>query len=242
MAAPDDDRRTHPPDDLADIFAEVARELLAEEDLPAVLSRISRLAVETIGGADHCGVTTVVRRRVETTGASDDVPRQIDQIQYDTGEGPCLDAIREDEVFETGDIRAERHRWQAFAVRAAEESGVRSILSFRLFGGETMGALNLYSEEVDAFDDEDRHVGSVFAAHAAVAMEGARRVENMERALASRDVIATAKGMLMARSELGEEEAFDVLRRASQRMNVKLREVARRVVAREPLEQAPQDA
>ncbi len=238
MAAPGD-HQTHPPDDLADVFAEVARDLLAEADLSAVLTRISRLAVETIDGARHCGVTTVHRDRVETTGASDDVPRQVDQIQYDTGEGPCLDAIREHEVFETGDIRAERHRWQAFASRVADESGIRSMLSFRLFSGETMGALNLYSEDVDAFDDEDRHVGSVFAAHAAVAMDGARKVENMERALASRDVIATAKGMLMAQSGLSEEEAFDILRRASQRMNVKLREVARRVVAREPLEETP---
>lgn len=238
-----DDRQSASPDDLADVFAEVARQLMAEDDLPSVLSRMSALAVETIDGAQHCGITVVDKGGVvHTAGSSDPVPGVVDQIQYDTGEGPCLDAIREHDVFETSDIRDEDGRWPAFAPRVVEETSILSILSFRLFDrGDTMGALNLYSDRLDAFDDDDRHVGAVFAAHAAVAMANAQKVENLERALETRDVIATAKGMLMTRRGIGDDEAFAILRRASQRTNVKLREIARRMVEGETLV-GPEDA
>jgi GAF domain-containing protein len=222
----------HVPGDLADVFADVARQLMAEDDLDAVLSRMSALAVETVHGAQHCGITVVEGGAVRTAGANDHVPVAVDRIQYETGEGPCLDAIREHAVFASEDLTAEHRRWPRFTARATAETPVRSILSFRLFDeAGTLGALNLYSDDVHAFDGEDRHIGAVFAAHAAVAMANARKVENLERALQSRDVIATAKGMLMAQSGVGEDEAFDILRRASQRMNVKLRDVARRLVA-----------
>jgi GAF domain-containing protein len=236
-----DDRQTADPDDLADVLAEVARELMGEDDLPAVLSRMSSLAVETIDGAQHCGITVVVPgRAVKTAGSSDPVPGVVDQIQYDTDEGPCLDAIREHEVFETGDISGETERWPAFAPRVLEETSIRSILSFRLFDpGGTMGALNLYADDVGAFTDDDRHVGAVFAPHAAVAMSNAQKVAHLERALETRDVIARAKGMLMARGGVSDEDAFDILRRASQRTNIKLREVARRLVEGEAITPPP---
>jgi putative methionine-R-sulfoxide reductase with GAF domain len=226
-------RQIHP-QDLTDTFAQVARVLLGEHDVATMLDRMSALAVETIDGAQHCGVTVVEVHEVRTAGASDDIPRRVDQIQYDTGQGPCLQAIQDHEVFETGDIAADE-RWPSFAARAVEETGIRSVLAFRLYCAEhTMGALNLYSRDVNGFDDEDRHVGSVFAAHAAVALSNARQVGNLERALETRDVIATAKGLLMARSDISDDQAFDILRRASQRTNVKLRVIAQGLVDHEP--------
>jgi len=218
------------------VIAQVARLLMGEHGAGEMLDRMTVLAVETIDGAEHCGVTVVERGQVRTAGASDDIPRRVDQIQYDTAEGPCLDAIRDHQVFETGDIRAEP-RWPTFVARADRETDVRSILCFRLYADEdTMGVLNLYSGRIDAFGHEDRHVASVFAAHAAVALSYARRVGHLEAALDTRDVIATAKGMLMAAGEVSDEEAFDILRRASQRLNVQLRVVAERVVRREPMD------
>ena len=118
-----------------------------------------------------------------------------------------------------------------FAQRAQEKTGVESILAVRLYASEdTLGALNLYSSERDAFDDQDIAVASVFAAHAAVALVTAKREEQLEGKAASRDVIGMAKGIVMARQKVSDDEAFDILRRASQRMNVKLRELAERVV------------
>ena len=216
----------------ADAFAEMARALLAEEDVQATLQKICDLAVETIDGCDHAGISFLKGRKVETPAASDDVPRMVDAIQYEVGEGPCLDAIREHEVFQTGDLGRES-RWPQFASRAQRETGITSMLSFRLFvEGDTLGALNLHSKAADAFGAESRTVGLVFAAHAAVALSSAIHDEQREEALQSRDLIGQAKGILMAREGITADQAFDMLRRASQRLNVKLRDVAGGVVDR----------
>lgn len=158
----------------------------------------------------------------------------MDAVQYETDQGPCLDAIREHETFKTDDL-AKEDRWPKFSSRAAEETGVASMLSFRLFAeADTMGALNLYSKQRGAFDEEALAVGSVFATHAAVALAGAQHDEQMEKALRGRDVIGQAKGILMAQQHVTADEAFDILRRASQSMNIKLRELAERVASRTP--------
>ena len=222
------------PVELANTFADIARALLGEDDVEATLSKISTLAVEKIDGCDHAGVSLVQGRKISTPAASDDVPVRVDAIQYEADEGPCLDAIREQETFRTGDLATE-DRWPKFSQRAAEETGIASMLSFRLFAeADTMGALNLYSKERSAFDDEAVAVGSVFATHAAVALAGAQHDEQMQQALQSRDVIGQAKGILMAQQGVTDQEAFDILRRASQRMNIKLRELAERVASRTP--------
>ncbi len=213
----------------AEVFAEVARSLLAQEDVQQTLQKIVDLATETIDGCECAGITFIRGKEVSTPAASSDVPRKVDAIQYEVGEGPCLDAIREHEVFRTGDLGHER-RWPRFSSRAQKETGIASMVCFRLFvNGDTLGALNLYSKATDAFDDEAQALGSVFAAHAAVALSSALHDEQMEEALQSRDVIGQAKGILMAREHVGPDEAFDMLRRASQRVNVKLREVARQI-------------
>ncbi len=223
--------------ELAETFADVARALLGEDDVESTLTKITTLAVETIDGCDHAGVSLIKGREISTPAASDDVPVQVDAIQYETDQGPCLDAIREHETFRTGDLAAEG-RWPEFSRRAAEETGVASMLSFRLFADpDTMGALNLYSKQRHAFDEEAVAVGSVFATHAAVALAAAQHDEEMQKALQSRDVIGQAKGILMAQQDVSAAEAFDILRRASQRMNIKLRELAERVASRTPPEE-----
>jgi len=219
------------PSDLAETFAEVARSLGAEGSVEGTMDRIVKLAVETIDGCDHAGISLVRGRTVSTPAASDAVPTMVDTIQYEVGEGPCLDAIREHEVFGTDDLRQER-RWPNFSARAVDRSGVLSMLCFRLFVEEdTMGALNLHSRTAAAFDADDHTVGAVFAAHAALALSAALKQEQLEDALRSRDVIGQAKGILMAREQVTADEAFDMLRRASQRLNVKLRDVAGRIAA-----------
>ena len=220
--------------ELAETFAEVARALLDEDDLEGTLTKVTAMAVETIDGCDHAGVSLIEGRTISTPAASDDVPVQVDAIQYETAQGPCLDAIREHETFRIDDLTTE-DRWPDFSKRAAAETGVASMLSFRLYAqGDTMGALNLYSKQPSAFDDEALAVGSVFATHAAVALAGAQQDEQMHKALQGRDVIGQAKGILMAQQNVSADEAFDILRRASQRMNIKLREVAERVASRTP--------
>ncbi|MGH9230978.1 MAG: GAF and ANTAR domain-containing protein [Acidimicrobiales bacterium] len=226
------------PIDLAQAFADVARALLAEDDLEATLERITQLAVETVKGCEHAGVSLIEGRRIRTPAASDEVARQVDAIQYEVDEGPCLDAMREHESFKIDDLPAQK-RWPTFCRRATDEAGVAAMMSYRLFDDEdTMGALNLYSRQAGAFDDEAFAMGSVFATHAAVALAGAQNEEEMRRALETRDVIGQAKGILMAQQGVSADQAFHILRRASQRMNVKLREVAERLASR-PLPEDP---
>lgn len=221
------------PSDLAETFAELARSLRAEGSVEATMDRIVKLAVQTIDGCDHAGISLVQGRAITTTAASDDVAVAVDAVQYQAGEGPCLDAIREHEVFTTEDLRQEQ-RWPNLSARAVEVSGVLSMLSFRLFIEEdTMGALNLYSRTEAAFDTDDATVGSVFAAHAAVALSAALKQQQLEEAVQSRDIIGQAKGILMAREQVTADEAFDMLRRGSQRLNIKLRELAGRIAAGE---------
>lgn len=216
--------------ELAETFGEIARTLLAQHDAQATLEKIVHLAVGTIANCEHAGISMIRDRSISSPASSDLIPAIVDQIQSETGEGPCVDAIKEHEVFQTGQLSSER-RWPHFARRAHEESGVESILSFRLFAEEdTMGALNLYSTRHEAFDAHDLAIGALFATHAAVAWSTARTIENLHNGMSSRQVIGEATGLLMARENVTEQQAFEMLKRASQRLNVKLRNVAEHIV------------
>jgi len=216
--------------ELAEQLAEVARELLAAGEVDATLQRMVELAVQTVDAADHAGVSLVVGQHVETPAQNDGVPQAIDELQNEVDEGPCLDAIREHAVFETGDFAMES-RWPSFSPGVVERTGVRSALSMRLYCDEdTLGALNLYARAQDAFTEEDHSVSAIFAAHAAVALRAAQHQRQLAEAIETRDIIGQAKGIIMAHRGVDDATAFEILRDGSSRMHSKLREVARRVV------------
>jgi transcriptional regulator with GAF, ATPase, and Fis domain len=223
-----------PEENLAEVFAEIARQLYEEETPDKVLDRVTRAALETVEGCDHAAISIVrPHDRIHTVAATDDVPPAVDAIQYEVGQGPCVHAIDEHETYRIADLAADE-RWPSFSRRAAEETGVRSMLSFRLFvGGDTIGALNLYSRKVGAFDGHARAVGTILSAHAALAIRSVndkQRAEQLDQALLSNREIGMAMGMLMVHGRMTQEEAFAVLRRASQHLNRKLRDVAADVV------------
>jgi transcriptional regulator with GAF, ATPase, and Fis domain len=216
---------------VAELFSSIARLLSTHADLRTTLDRIVRMAAENLDACEFAGLSIVNGRKISSPAATDPVPTILDAIQQEVDEGPCLDAIRQHEVFRTGDLAAET-RWPRFAARANAETGIRSVLALRLFVEEdTLGALNLYSSVNDAFDDTDVALGSVFAAHAGIALSSAQREHDLERKAQTRDVIGRAKGILTAQSHVSDEQAFDLLRRASQRLNIKLVDVAEQIVA-----------
>ena len=221
-------------DGLAEAFAGIARQLQAETDPVRTQERVTRAAVATIDGCDHASISLIRREGViETVASTDDVPDRADAIQYDTGEGPCLNAMSEHETYLIVDLATDE-RWPAFSRRAYRETGARSMLSFRLFvQGDTIGALNLYSRRPGAFDEHGRIVGTVLAAYAAIALSAAqehRRADGLQDALGSSREIGMAIGVLMGRGVVTEDQAFAQLRRASQYLNIKLRDVAAQVV------------
>lgn len=215
---------------LATLFAEVARTLLAERDGDSILREIVAVAVREVDACESAAIDLVEKRVVRSVAASSAEAQRISEIQNEAGEGPCLSAIEEHEAFHTDDL-ARDSRWPKFAELAHARTRVSSILGFRLFAEEdTMGALNLYSSRRNAFDEDDSAVGSVLAAHAAIAMSWNREREYMQAAVENRDTIGMAKGLLMSRRNIDSDAAFALLRGASQRLNVKLVEVAEQVV------------
>jgi GAF domain-containing protein len=217
---------------LAVLLADVARDMSSEGSVEDTLSTLVERAVEAVSGCESAGVTVSRRGWYETPAATDQVVHEVDRHQYETNEGPCLDALEEHEIFRTGDLAGDP-RWPTFGQRATE-LGIRSMLSFRLFvADETLGSLNLYSRRADAFDDRSIAVGALFAAHAALALDQAQSREserNLERALDASRRIGMAIGIIMALHHVDEHSAFDVLKLASSRSNRKLREVADDVI------------
>jgi len=201
------------------------------------LHRVSDLTVRAIPGADLAGITMVVEGRQRTAVFTDELAPEIDQTQYDTGEGPCVDAFR------TGEIREivstlETGPWPDFR-RAAASHGIHSTLSLPLTVNKTgIGAMNLYSRHERAFRDTDYSVGMLFASQAAIVLANAQAYWDsralsirLGEAMEFRAVIEQAKGMLMAAQRCSEDDAFELLIAASQRENVKLRDIATRIVA-----------
>jgi GAF domain-containing protein len=222
-----------PDEQLAADFAEIARDIQREPTLASTLPRIVELAVSTVPGCQHAAITINRRGKFETIASTSDVARTVDSLQYETGEGPCVDSMRAQETFRTGDLGAEP-RWPKFGPLVTRLTGIHSMLSFRLFAEEdTLGALNLSSCEADAFGDESLPTAAVFATHAALAFARAQaqdQVQELEQALATNREIAMAMGILMSQHQLTEQDAFAVLRVVSQNLNRKLREIASEVV------------
>lgn len=211
---------------LADQLSDLSRKLERHDDVDDTLGAIVHAAVGTVPGAQHASITsTKARREVHTRASTDDLAGAVDQAQYDAGQGPCLDALFEQETVRVSDLATD-DRWPDFAGRA-RDLGVGGMLAVRLFvQGDDLGALNLYTANGNVFDDDSEHVALLFAAHAAVAMSGAQKQESMHKAMTTRDVIGQAKGILMERFKITHEQAFLLLVQASQSSNRKLHEVA----------------
>lgn len=210
---------------LARELSEFARELQAERDTGAVLRRIVEVTVDELGAAVAAGITFVQRGRFSTVAQTHEVVTAIDEVQYRLGEGPCLTSLREEVTVRSDDLTSET-RWPRYASEACSH-GLRSLLSFQLFvETDNLGALNVYADKPDAFDDEDESVGVLLASHAAIAVSDKRVEGNLRRALESRDVIGQAKGILMERFKISADQAFEMLVAVSQHRHVKLRDLA----------------
>ena len=196
-----------------------------------MLTAIVAVAV-AIPGVEEGSISVVFgRRRVTSQAPTGKLPAQVDAIQEETQQGPCLDAAYQHQTVRVDDLATE-DRWPLFAQRASA-AGAASMLSLQLYvEGDNLGALNLYARTANAFTDESEQVGLLFAAHAAIAYAGVRKETQLAQALVSRDLIGQAKGILMERYKISGERAFLVLTRVSQSSNRKLHDVADELVRR----------
>ena len=222
--------------------------VVAEMPLDDALLQIADITVAAVPGAAMAGITMVNGKgKPQTAIFTDARSPRIDEAQYQADSGPCLDAWRDGRAVRLDDMRTAKGRYPEFA-RAAMNEQIFSTLSLPLVAGtSSLGAMNLYAEHAFAFTDVDEQSASEVATSAAVVLANATAywaatdlTQQLRIALQSRAVIEQAKGMLMAgRTDLRPDDAFDILRRASQRENVKLRDIAQRIVERQPMRDEP---
>jgi GAF domain-containing protein len=224
-------------EELAALLSQLGGVLLSAETIDSTVELVTRLASETIAGTLGAGVSLIDGRGKRTTAASDPLVEEADRLQYDLDAGPCLTAWRDQVRVRIDDVHREP-RWPQWTA-AVGALGVRSVLSVPLVaGGTSVGAIKVYSRQSNAYDDRSAHLLSLFAAQAAVLLsntltlaDAQQTTANVSAALANRDVIGQAKGVLIAQGAADEDAAFAMLVAASQRTNVRLHEVARQLVA-----------
>jgi GAF domain-containing protein len=223
-------------DEIARALTDLGDILGREEDIGRVLQRGVGQVLHAIPAADMASVSVLRGDKAETVASTSDLVWVIDSDQYVAGEGPCLEAARDRKTVRVSLLDAEE-RWPLFA-RSARSAGVASYLSAPLaIDDKFVGSLNLYSRQVHGFGDLDEKLLQVYTAAAIAAIANARRyaemrvvAENLRSALSSRAAIDQAIGALMVLRGFDAEQAFQTLSRESQNTNVKLRDVAGRVL------------
>lgn len=221
---------------IREALSALSRFFVGDGSVEQTLTKVAHLVTEAVPGADQAGITLKVGGEQRTAVFTDQSVVEVDQEQYETGRGPCVHAATHGEVTEVESTR-EQGRFPEFR-RAALEHGIGSTLSLPLMVDSIpMGAMNLYAKQERAFTDLSRSTGELFAVQAAIVLANSQAYwdaldtsTGLAQAMHNRAVIEQAKGMLMAAQGIDEDEAFEVLTRASQRENRKLRDIAKRMV------------
>jgi len=229
-------------------LAALSRFFIGDSTLQETLSRVADLSVDAVAPADFVGITMIVEGQQRTAIFTDETAPEIDQAQYDSGEGPCVAAFQEQRVTHIAST-LEDGPWPEFR-RAAAGHGIRSTMSLpMLVEKRAVGAMNFYARVERAFGDDDVETASLFTSQAAIVLANAQAYwdardlsAGLSEAMKHRAVIEQAKGILMAAQGCDEDAAFDLLVAASQRENVKLREIAQRIVSNAIHRKAPSEA
>jgi GAF domain-containing protein len=217
-------------------FSALSQFFINDGTLGDTLLRVAELACD-VSPADMAGITMLVDGRPRTGVFTDPEAPEIDTAQYDSGRGPCLDAFRDQQVYRINSTEEEQ-RWPEFTKEARAHGIVATLSTPMIARSESLGALNLYSRTA-RFDEEASARVLAFARHAAIVLANAQLywdarqlTENMQQAMRSRSTIDQAMGVLMADGGRRPDEAFQLLVRASQRENRKLRDISAEIVSR----------
>lgn len=214
-------------------FAWSLRELGTARDVDETLQLMVDLATEVIDGIEFADVMFVRAGRLTTPVATYENALAADEAQRDTGEGPCITSLRDQEVVVSRDLEQE-DRWPLFTPRALE-LGLRSVAAYRLFhtgedGDDQYGALNLFGTH-PGLEDFDLELGRVFADHCSAVLASAIKEEGVEMTLLAREIIGQAKGILMVHHQLTPDEAYTMLKAAASRQEVGVHDLATQVIA-----------
>jgi GAF domain-containing protein len=217
---------------IAAALTSAAQAIHSPRNLDDTLDAIVRAAQDAVPGINHAGISVNhPDGKIETLAGTDQLVWQLDSIQYDLMEGPCVDSVKSQPVVVLEHAaEANDPRWPNYLPRAVQ-AGLRSQLALRLnVDGETFGGLNLYSTASPTIDVAAAQIAQLFATHAAIALGWARHDEQLNEALSTRKVIGQAVGILMQRYQIDEDRAFHFLARAASTSNIKLRLIAQELV------------
>lgn len=219
--------------DPATVFAALAEIIYQGSDAAEMYAAICVAATLVVPGCDHASLLLRTNDRYVTVGASDRLALRVDDLERRAGDGPCIDAIEEETPQIEPDLNAPT-QWPNFAARLVAETPVRGAMGFRILVDKRKGAaLNLFSDTPNVFDAESAGQAAVLASFAGVAVNAIAKGEDarsLRHGLLSNREIGKAVGMLMLLHDLCEDEAFGNLRRHSQALNIKLADVARKVI------------
>jgi hypothetical protein len=199
------------------------------------LRRLVSVVTDRVPGARWASVTTLRRGAMVTAASTGSPAERSDSLQYELGSGPCVDVVLEDGERVVHDTLTDP-RWPGWGQRVAAELGIRSVLAQRLNledRGDLAAGLNIYSDEVGVYDDHVAGMVTVLATHASLVVGetlAEERAERLLHAVESNREIGVAMGILMHQHRFTREQAFDVLRVASQNSNRKLADIAVEVV------------
>jgi GAF domain-containing protein len=211
-------------------LAEAALEMAQRPSTTTTVERAIALATEVIPACDAAAMALFEQVRTITVAASDEGLRDLVEHQFGLGAGPTLAAYESRETVYSADLAADP-RWPEYGGVLSRQAGLCTAYAVPLtVRDRTLAVMTLYSKRVDGFDEEDRAAAEVVASHAAVAVADAVSHDQLETALASRTLIGQATGIVMERWGLDASTAFGVLRRLSQSENLKVREIAARIV------------
>jgi hypothetical protein len=222
--------------ELLTAFRSLSEIVYVGESYDSVYEAVCRSAVELVDGCDHASLMVRRSGRIETVAASDDIARRIDDLEKTVGEGPCLDAIDENEPDQhiCADL-SDGSMWPELASRILAETDVRGMAGFRLRqDGQRVGALNVFSDTPGALTEHSLDQAVMLTAFTSVSLAALERGEEattLRRGLQSNREIGKAVGLLMATHDIDDDRAFEMLAKVSQEMNVKVAEVAAQVVA-----------
>ena len=238
MPAPLDPESDHPTRALVEEFSAIAAHVHSSEDYEDSMRRITDAAVHAVDGCEVASISLLEKSGPVTHAATGPLADEGDQIQYREKEGPCLDAAMQERWVYTRDMKA-ADRWPRTASRLVSELGVASMLSCRMALDEapntTLGGINMYATRTDAFSEQDQMLAILLSSLGAVVVDASRQQANLRAAIESRQLIGEAIGIMRSQRGMSREDAFEALSKASQRMNIKLRDLAQHIADGKPL-------
>ncbi len=214
-------------------FEALAAMIYTADGFDQIYQGICEAAVRLVDGCDHASLMMIRRGQPETVAASDDIAAFVDRLEREVGDGPCLDAIKDESAYVDSDL-TDGSPWPTLHERVLAETPVRGMAGFRLINADQKtGALNLFSDTAGTLTSRSVDQAILLVSFASVALLAAQEQQSartLRAGLSSNREIGKAVGLMMAFHHVDDDTAFAILRQASQDMNLKIVDVAREII------------